>query len=1217
MTHLQTGAVAALLMLLSAFGSAAASDQTPNLLANPGFEQGTVGQPPSGWVEWKRNPSKFVVDTGGRGGGQCAKLVFQPNEECRFVLADQAVTVSLTEGERYRARCWVRADSPTTLTLWFYGGSAKVGDKPSLALSARCDVAADKEWKQVSATLDIPDVIGYKSPYLRFALGLSGAPGATLRVDDAEIVRLHRGLAWLPPEMTAAVPTDEESSVVFYLPFDGAVDARIGAQPKATIHLDDEAKRRGAGQIAAQPEAGDDEGAVQFETGRRGQALLAGDEKAYLSFDAANIPAKEGTLELWIKPVNWDAVSTDTFHVWVETPTDDQGNWFVFYKYLNDQTVRFIREKGRTLVERKCFRWTGWIHLAVTWSPEGQTIYWNGIPSGTARPVNPPDRYPGVMLVGDRAWGEVPRNNEHTLIDELYIYDRALEPEEILWAYRNADTRVQGTDVPGGLVPTKVHAKILPSQGRIIAEVKHQLGADARGSVTGVAELLGPSPLSPAPLTISDRIAEAVLPFDSLAPGDYVLRVQLMDPSGKVVNKVSDSFLCPDNEWLGNAIGISDAPPPPFTPLQTTAQGFACLLREVAFDRSGLPGKITSDGTQILASPISVKASSGGSKVEWRYGSTRLTARSALSAEYSGQWKGVTGAGRDVAQHVGPGGEGANVKTAVLRMDWTALVEYDGMIKYTFTLTPIRPHVEIDSLDLRFPIRPESATLINSSASVGVIPDGDESVIEAPLANAWWVGNEDRGILAFCESDEAWDRIDRPDGFRVERSGESVDVVWSFIASPVKLARPWTFTFGMSATPVKSSKGLSGRRSRVMYSNPWLMDKPMTYTDDGLAAMIQNESIRDTIWSNFHVLWLGSGWTTYKKLDWRLRPSVLNVVPAGISSNLKAKGLSPIAYFLPREMPESATEWRFWSAEWTGNQKIAWTNEVWESTTCTQSWIDFIVWYMINFVERYGFSGFYIDNAVPAGVVNPDVGAGYLRDGVMRPTTPWFAMREIIKRLYTALKERGADLEEPTMIMAHMSGTLPVAYLGFMDNRLDGEQFKYQTHHKGMFYQDVLSLDRWRAQFLSRNIGNRCVLISYGQRRDRSLTSLLLLHDVDTWFQVYPPFDAVHQMWTLQDEFGIQDADFLPYWKNESIVGGQTDAVKVTAYRKPGGGALLIVANLSKEKQSVTLHVDWEKLKSPGPLRVTDSETGETLQVAGDSVSIQTTPLDYRALTLQ
>ena len=1203
------------LVLAALVLSPAIADEGANLLQNPGFEQGDLGQFPPGWIEWTRNPSTFVTSDAGREGGRCAKLVFQPNEQCNFVLADQPVNVSLTEGEQYRARCWVRADTPTPLTLWFYGGSVKVGDTPGFEVAARGDVTAKGDWTEVTAVLDIPDVTGRQGLYLRFALGLGGAPGATVHVDDTEIVRMRRGLAWLPPAMSASTgAADGKSSVAFYLSLDGAVDAQIGAHPDATVHLDAEGERTAAGQIGAEPKAtAQARGPAQFEQGKRGQALLAGDGKAYLSFDAANLPAKEGTLEFWIKPLDWDAIATDTFHVWVETPADDQGNWFVFYKYYNDQTVRFIREKGQSLVERKCFRWTDWIHLAVTWSPEGQTIYWNGTPSGTRKPVNPPDSYPGRMMVGDRAWGEMARKDEHTLIDELYIYDRALEPEEITWAYRNADSRTPGADLPRGLVPTKVHAKILPSQGRIVAEVLHQFGGDFLKSITGTAELIGPTPISPAPLTIGEHDAEAVLPFEKLVPGDYKLRVQFKDSTGQVVNEVVDKFLCPANEWLGNKIGMSDAPPAPFTPLEASAGGFTCLLREFVFDRSGLPRQITSAGADLLSTPVSLRASFAGRKVTWQCGAVGLTGKSDVAAEYAGQWRGSIAPGKAVSQYVGPGGASDQLKTPVLQMDWTSLVEYDGMIKYSLTMTATAKDVEIDRLELRFPVRGEFATLINSSASVGAIPAGEGPAIEASTANSWWVGNEDRGLLAFCESDEAWDRVDRADGFRVERNGEAVEVVWSFIGTPVKIEKPWTFTFGMTATPVKDTKGLSGRPSRIMYSNPWLMDTPLNYRDDGLAAAIENEGLRDKIWSNFHVLWLGSVWTQYK-LDWRTRPSALDFMPAGIN-RLKAKGLSPIQYFLPREVTESVPEWRFWSAEWTGNQKITWTNEVWDSTTCTQSWIDFIVWYMVGNMERYGFSGFYIDNAVPAPVINPDVpGAGYLRDGVVRPTAPWFAMRQIMKRLYTAAKERGAKMNEPTMIMAHMSGALPVAYLGFMDNRLDGEQFQYHFRHKGMIPQDVISLDRWRAQLLAANVGNMPVMISYKPMRNRGFMSLLLLHDVGIWFSGSPDEKAVHDMWTLQDDFGVQDAEFLPYWKTQAIISGQTDAVKVTAYRKPDGGALLIVANLSKEKQNITLEVDWEKLKSPGQLTVTDAETGEDLALNGNALSIEVPALDYRAV---
>ncbi len=997
-----------------------------------------------------------------------------------------------------------------------------------------------------------------------------------------------------------AINSNALGEVTFYNSFDGTVDAQIGVDPTATVH----------------------EGSAQFQPGKRGQAFLAGDGNPYLSFDITNLPTKEGTIEFWIQPIDWDAISTATFHVWVETGNDGNGAWFVFYKYYDDQTIRFIREGSESLVERKNHTWNGWIHLAITWSDQGSRIYWNGTTASILKPTNIPDEYPGPLLIGDRPWGsDIERHNERTLMDEFYIYDRALEPEEVMWAFKNADTREAGTEVPAGLVPMKVHAKILPTKEKIIAEVRHWLDDDTRSELTGTAELVGPTPLAPVSFTLGEHTANAELTFDHLTEGDYKLRVSLKNDAGEIVDEAEDKFFVPANEWLGNTIGISDTPPPPFTAIEASASSISFLGREYLLGPSGFPRQIASTSNNIqedmLAYPISLRASMRGSDIKWQYGPVDMTKQSAVAAEYEGQWQGSKPTSAAVTQYVGPGGTKDESGDAILQMDWKAVAEYDGMVKYTLTLTPTGDPVELNNLELRFPLHRKFATLINSGAKVGAVPEGRGKLISASTANWWWLGNEDRGLAAFCESDEAWDRIDRPNGFRVQRRGKAIEAVWSFIGSKTTLDGPWTFTFGMTATPVKDTAGLSGRPSRVMNFNRWLMDTPMSYSDAGLPVMIENEGIRDKIWSNFHILWLGGPWTQYT-LDWRSRPTALEFMPEGIDK-LKAKGLSPLQYFLPREVTESIPEWRYWSDEWTGNKKVNWTNEMWDSTTCTQSWADFIVWYIMNNVKRYGFSGIYIDNSLPMAVINPDVGAGYMRDGKMRPTTPWFAMREIMKRLYTATKFNAIEKNEPSMVMAHMSGELAVANLGFMDNRLDGEQYRYHFMHKKMAPHEVITLDTWRARFLSSNMGNMSSILTYSVQGSRNFVALLLLHNADMWINQEKDEDlvALHDMWQLQDDFGVQDSELLPYWKNEKIIRGQTDTLKVTAYKKTNGGTLMVIANLEKAATDTTLHIDWSKLKSPGELVVTDAQTGEVYEANGSSLDLSIPALDYKAIIVQ
>ena len=158
--------------------------QSRNLLKNGSFEEGTMGQPPPGWVAWDRNPSTFVIAEEGRDSSRCAAIRLVSNESCGFVLADQWVRRPIAAGERYRARCDLRAERPVRVTLWLYGGSGKV------ALKARTDTIASRSWRPASAEFEVPALKGGGSAYVRFALAIDQRDAPTVYIDDVEVVRL-------------------------------------------------------------------------------------------------------------------------------------------------------------------------------------------------------------------------------------------------------------------------------------------------------------------------------------------------------------------------------------------------------------------------------------------------------------------------------------------------------------------------------------------------------------------------------------------------------------------------------------------------------------------------------------------------------------------------------------------------------------------------------------------------------------------------------------------------------------------------------------------------------------------------------------------------------------------------------------------------------------------------------------------------------------------
>ena len=77
--------------------------------------------------------------------------------------------------------------------------------------------------------------------------------------------------------------------------------------------------------------------------------------------------------------------------------------------------------------------------------------------------------------------------------------------------------------------------------------------------------------------------------------------------------------------------------------------------------------------------------------------------------------------------------------------------------------------------------------------------------------------------------------------------------------------------------------------------------------------------------------------------------------------------------------------------------------------------------------------------------------------------------------------------------------------------------------------------------------------------KSHHLFGLGMLLDVGFWPICGMNGEAVEQVFAIQDEFGITDAKFFGYWNNTNPIGGQTEAVRVSAYQKPGGGALVCV----------------------------------------------------------
>ncbi|MBI3990907.1 MAG: hypothetical protein HY350_02040, partial [Candidatus Omnitrophica bacterium] len=135
--------------------------------------------------------------------------------------------------------------------------------------------------------------------------------------------------------------------------------------------------------------------------------------------------------------------------------------------------------------------------------------------------------------------------------------------------------------------------------------------------------------------------------------------------------------------------------------------------------------------------------------------------------------------------------------------------------------------------------------------------------------------------------------------------------------------------------------------------------------------------------------------------------------------------------------------------------------------------------------------------------------------------------------------------------------------------------------------------------------------------KSQHLFGIGMLLDIGFWSICGTNMEAFRQVYAVQDDFGIADAAFYGYWNNHNLVAGQTDVIKASVYRKPKGGALVIIYNISREIQKPVLQIEWGRLKSKEKLSVVDAYTKEKVQVAGNSVAITVPPLNYRLLWIK
>ncbi|MBI2301560.1 MAG: hypothetical protein HYU66_21875 [Armatimonadetes bacterium] len=241
-----------------------------------------------------------------------------------------------------------------------------------------------------------------------------------------------------------------------------------------------------------------------------------------------------------------------------------------------------------------------------------------------------------------------------------------------------------------------------------------------------------------------------------------------------------------DPPWLNDPTGLTDQVPAPWTPVSTKNQGqtvvFGCWDRTYQFSSGPLPERVSGGGKPLLAAPVALKLYRDGKPIAWSGAPPRVTAQHATDATVSG-----------------------SLRSSAATLAGTSRLEFDGMLRTDLTLTPTANAP--DRVELEIPIRPEFARyLYHFPGSWGTVRNAaalPATGWEAAFTPFVWLGNEDRGLCWFCESDQNWSPADAKKAVTIVREGDRT-VLRLHLWEGKPLRQEVKYTLGFQATPVKA-----------------------------------------------------------------------------------------------------------------------------------------------------------------------------------------------------------------------------------------------------------------------------------------------------------------------------------------------------------------------------------------------------------------------------
>ncbi len=353
-----------------------------------------------------------------------------------------------------------------------------------------------------------------------------------------------------------------------------------------------------------------------------------------------------------------------------------------------------------------------------------------------------------------------------------------------------------------------------------------------------------------------ERVAWDVFPH---AGTDVFIDVVDGNPSA------TEGWIAVDDFELGTDEVLS-----PWPSVTTTGDTVHVWGRDYDWGVLPLPEQVTSGGTDLLAGPMRLDAAVSGQPVSWtpaggQAADAALTTPSGAAATIQ---RSATGRG--------------------VRVDGFAVTEFDGMIRVDLTFSPVSGPVTLNHLYVEIPLDPQVADLmyLYYVPFYGQRTAGAAASFTGPFQSIAWLGDEERGLTWFAESDKGWLPSGNTGAVRVIPGAQETVLQLRIWNQSHTLSSAETFTMGLQATPVKPLP-IDWHQRSIAGNVDW-------YGNEGYGSL----RLQDLVNQDVKVISSGENWAAIQNYPeaWCCRQELLSAkklqssgtIPAGVWKHVAA-----------------------------------------------------------------------------------------------------------------------------------------------------------------------------------------------------------------------------------------------------------------------------------------------------------------------------------------